>query len=79
MSMKSIQVCSLCGKKDCDGIIFETVELVHPIRCDSDTRRMRTCKGSDRYPLENMEGTLYLKQTFGHGDYQYHLVRKVVD
>jgi hypothetical protein len=70
---KTIEVCSYCGEENCDGIIYETEEI-YLIRGSHEKGRFRVCRNARDFVV--IAGKPYYKQIFGHGDYEYHLLKK---
>lgn len=70
-----IDVCSNCLSKDCDGVLYETIEAIYPVRGSNECRFIRFCKRERELVIINNKP--FLKITVGHGDTNIYPVRMI--
>jgi len=70
MAKKTIKVCMLCGREDCDGKGYKVVSTFGKIISEYKL----VCKNDDRVYWDEWEKHLMFRETIGHGHYNdFHL------
>ena len=72
--MKTIQVCEICNREDCDGIVYETISEHPSCRGSKEMIKFTMCKNKEAFRFIN--GKPFYRQVFGHGDTTYYTAKK---